>query len=120
MLIEATPCCPAIGGGREMEGAMPRDANTDWGAVDPTQRNVAGYFNLLPGNKFFVDHESSQNCNWYLLTLGCRRGITFLKQQPEVAGDRIGIFGHSMGGKLTMSVAGPDHRVKVAAPSVDS
>lgn len=105
-------------GGREMEGAKPGDSNTDWGSVDPTQQNVPGYFNLLPGGKFLVDHESPKNCNWYLLTIGCRRGITFLDQQPEVDANPIGIFGHSMGGNLTMYVAGTDDRVKVAAPSV--
>lgn len=105
-------------GGREMEDAKAGDPNTDWGAVDPTQQNVPGYFNLLPGDKFLVDHESPLNNNWYLLTLGCRRGITFLEQQPKVDAERIGIFGHSMGGNLTMYVAGTDNRVKVAAPSV--
>lgn len=105
-------------GGREMEGAQPGDPNTEWGSVDPTQQNVTGYFNLMPGEKFLVDHPSPLNNNWYLLTLGCRRGITFLEQQPEVDASRIGIFGHSMGGNLTMYVAGTDDRVKVAAPSV--
>ncbi|MCP5560952.1 MAG: acetylxylan esterase [Verrucomicrobiaceae bacterium] len=105
-------------GEREMENAKPGDPNTDWGTVDPTQQNVPGYFNLLPGDKFLVDHESPKNNNWYLLTLGCRRGITFLEQQPEVDAERIGIFGHSMGGNLTMYVAGSDDRVKIAAPSV--
>ena len=105
-------------GGREMENAKPGDPNTDWGPVDPTQQNVPGYFNLLPGDKFLVDHQSPLNNNWYLLTLGCRRGITFLEQQPEVDTQRIGIFGHSMGGNLTMYVAGTDRCVKVAAPSV--
>jgi hypothetical protein len=105
-------------GGREMEEARPDDPNTDWGVVDPTQKNVPGYMNLLPGEKFLVDQESPKNCNWYLLTLGCRRGITFLEQQPEVDPKRIGIYGHSMGGNLTMYVAGTDARVKVAAPSV--
>ena len=105
-------------GGREMEDARPGDPNTDWGAVDPTQQNVPGYFNLLPGDKFLVDHESPKNCNWYLLTLGCRRGLTFLERQPEVDPNRLGIFGHSMGGNLTMYVAGTDDRVKAAAPSV--
>lgn len=104
-------------GGREMEDARPGDPATDWGAVDPTQQNVPGYFNLLPGDKFLVDHESPKNCNWYLLTLGCRRGITFLEQQPEVDASRIGVYGHSMGGNLTMYVAGTDTRIKAAAPS---
>ena len=105
-------------GGRPMEGAKPGEANTDWGAVDPTQNNVRGYFNLQPGDKFLDAQDSPRNCNWFLLTLGCRRGLTFLEQQPEVDGKRLGIRGHSMGGNLTMYVAGTDARVKVASPSV--
>ena len=104
-------------GGKPMEGARPGEANTDWGAVDPTQNNVQGYFNLLPGEKFLDAQESPRNCNWFLITLGCRRGLTFLEQQSEVDGKRLGIRGHSMGGNLTMYVAGSDSRVKVASPS---
>ena len=105
-------------GGKPMEGAKTGEANTDWGAVDPTQNNVPGYFNLLPGEKFLDAQESPRNCNWFLITLGCRRGLTFLEQQPEVDGKRLGIRGHSMGGNLTMYVAGSDPRVKGASPSV--
>ena len=105
-------------GGRPMEGAKPGEENTDWGVVDPTQNNVRGYFNVEPGEKFLDAQESPRNCNWFLLTLGCRRGLTFLEQQPEVDGQRLGIRGHSMGGNLTMYVAGTDARVKVASPSV--
>ena len=32
-----------------MENAKPGEPNTDWGAVDPTQNNVPGYFSLKPG-----------------------------------------------------------------------
>jgi hypothetical protein len=101
------------------EGALPDDPNTDWGAVDPTQLNVPGYQSILPGPKqFFEDREHPKNCNWYLLTLGCRRGLTFLERQPEVNSDRIGVHGYSMGGNLTMYVAGSDNRVKAAVPAV--
>lgn len=106
-------------GGREMEHAQPGDANTDWGAVDPTQQNVPGYNSMLPGPKqFFADREHPKNNNWYLLTIGCRRGLTFLEQQPEVDPQRLGIHGFSMGGNLTMYVAGTDARVKAAVPAV--
>ncbi len=106
-------------GAREMEDARPGDANTDWGAVDPTQTNSGGYSSLLPGPKqFFEDREHPKNCNWYLLTVGCRRGLTFLEQQPEVDPQRLGIHGWSMGGNLTMYVAGTDDRVKAAVPGV--
>lgn len=102
-----------------VEGARDGDPNTDWGAVDPTQLNVPGYSSLLPGPKqFFGDREHPKNNNWYLLTLGCRRGLTFLEQQPEVDAERLGVHGYSMGGNLTMYVAGTDARVKAAVPAV--
>ncbi len=111
-------CLSINWGGREMEDAQDGDPNTNWGAVDPTQQNVPGYFNLQPGEKYLDLVESPRNNNWYLLTLGARRGLTFLEQQPEVDADRLGVYGHSMGGNLTIYVAGTDSRVKVAAPSV--
>jgi hypothetical protein len=101
------------------EGSQPGDPNTDWGDVDPSQLNVPGYQSILPGPKqFFEDREHPKNCNWYLLTLGCRRGLTFLEQQPEVDPQRLGVHGYSMGGNLTMYVAGSDDRVKAAVPGV--
>lgn len=105
-------------GGRTMEEARAGDPNTDWGAVDPTQNNVPGYFNLKPGEKYLDPFDSPRNNNWYLLTLGARRGLTFLEQQPEVDPEKLGVYGHSMGGNLTVYVAGSDERVKAAAPSV--
>ncbi|NQT15979.1 MAG: acetylxylan esterase, partial [Planctomycetes bacterium] len=111
-------CLSINWGGREMEESTPDDPNTDWGAVDPTQQNVPGYFNLQPGEKYLDPFESPRNNNWYLLTLGARRGLTFLEEQPEVDPERLGVYGHSMGGSLTVYVAGADSRVKVAAPSV--
>ncbi|MCE9563341.1 MAG: acetylxylan esterase [Planctomycetes bacterium] len=111
-------CLSVNWGGQEMEGAKPGDPNTDWGAVDPTQKNVPGYANLKPGDKYLDSFDSPRNNNWYLLTLGARRGLTFLEQQPEVDAGRLGVYGHSMGGNLTVYVAGTDNRVKAAAPSV--
>lgn len=111
-------CLSINWGGREMENAQSGDPNTDWGAVDPTQQNVSGYFNLQPGPKYLEPCESPRNNNWYLLTMGARRGLTFLEQQAEVDPEQLGVYGHSMGGDLTIYVAGTDPRVKVAAPSV--
>ena len=102
-----------------VEGAQPADPNTDWGAVDPSQLNVPGYHSILPGPlQLFEDREHPKNNNWYLLTLACRRGLTFLEQQPEVDSERLGVHGYSMGGNLTMYVAGTDRRVKAAVPGV--
>jgi hypothetical protein len=101
------------------EKAEAGDPNTDWGAVDPTQLNAGRYSSILPGPmQLFEDREHPKNNNWYLLTLGCRRGLTFLEQQPEVDGKRLGVHGYSMGGNLTMYVAGSDDRVKAAVPAV--
>ena len=111
-------CLSLNWGGREMENAKPGDPNTDWGVVDPTQKNVPGYFNLKPGKEYLDPFESPRNNNWYLLTLGSRRGLTFLEQQPQADADRLGVYGHSMGGNLTVYVAGTDSRVKVSSPSV--
>jgi len=61
--------------------------------------------------------ESPRNSNWFVWTIGARRAITFLEQQPEVDGDRIGVYGHSMGAELTIAVAGSDSRMKAASPS---
>ena len=111
-------CLSVNWGGREMESAKPGEENTDWGAVDPTQNNVRGYFNLEPGDLYLDPVESPRNNNWYLLTIACRRGLTVLEQMDEVDAERLGVYGHSMGGNLTVYVAGTDKRVKVAAPSV--
>jgi dienelactone hydrolase len=111
-------CLSINWGGREMENAQAGDPNTDWGAVDPTQNNVPGYFNLKPGDLSLDPFESPRNNNWYLLTLGARRGLTFLEHQPEVDADRLGVYGDSMGGSLTVYVAGTDGRVKAAAPAI--
>jgi len=112
------PCLSINWGAREMENAQSGDPNTDWGAVDPTQKNVPGYFNLKPGPQYLDPFESPRNNNWYLLTLGARRALTFLERQPEVDARKLGVYGHSMGGSLTVYVAGTDSRVKAAVPSV--
>jgi hypothetical protein len=109
----------ATGPFNAVEGARPDEPNTDWGVVDPSQRNVQGYATLQPGPlQFYEDREHPKNNNWYLLALGCRRGLTFLERQPEVDAARLGVHGYSMGGNLTMYVAGTDERVKVAVPAV--
>ena len=105
-------------GGREMEMAQSGDPNTEWGAVDPTQNNVSGYSSIIPSDKTIDPFPSPRNNNWFLLAIGGRRGLTFLEHQPEVDSKRIGVYGHSMGGRLTGLVAGSDERVSTASPSV--
>ena len=94
------------------------DDITDWGAIDPTQNHPGQYMSFLPGPHTIESFESPKNCSWYPLIIACRRALTFLEQQPEVDSNRLGVYGHSMGGALTFYVAGTDSRVKAAVPSV--
>jgi hypothetical protein len=94
---------------------------TDWGALDAyhaPSRNGKDAFPSIPVADWTLDPvESPRNNSWFLAALGARRGLTFLERQPQVDGSKLGVYGHSMGGKLTVLTAGSDKRVKAAAPS---
>ena len=94
---------------------------TDWGALDAyhaPSRNGKDAFPSIPVADWTLDSiESPRNNSWFLATLGARRGLTFLERQSEIDADKLGVYGHSMGGKLTVLTAGSDKRVKAAAPS---
>jgi acetyl esterase/lipase len=94
---------------------------TDWGALDgyhAPSKNGKDAFASIPTAEWTLDAvESPRNNSWFLGTLGARRALTFLEQQPQIDGERLGVYGHSMGGKLTVLTAGADERVKAAAPS---
>lgn len=93
---------------------------TDWGAVDGYHAPGRNPGNVFPSAKpaaWTLDAvESPRNSGWFLCALAARRALTFLEQQPEVDPRRLGVYGHSMGGKLTVMTA-PDPRVRAAAPS---
>lgn len=93
---------------------------TDWGAVDGYHapgRNAGNQFpSAKPAAWTLDDVESPRNSGWYLCAIAARRALTFLEHQPEVDADRLGVYGHSMGGKLTVMCA-VDPRAKAAAPS---
>ena len=95
---------------------------TDWGALDgyhAPSRSGQDAFAALPGAApWTLDAvPSPRNNAWFLNSMAARRALTFLEQQPEVDGDRLGVYGHSMGGKLTVLTAAADERVRAAAPS---
>ena len=94
---------------------------TDWGALDAyhaPSRYGKDAFPSIPVEEWTLDPvKSPRNNAWFLVTLAARRGLTFLERQPEVDGARLGVYGHSMGGKLTVATAGSDSRVKAAVPS---
>jgi hypothetical protein len=93
---------------------------TDWGALDGYHapcRNPENNFNGISAASWTLDSiESPRNNPWFLAIVGARRALTFLEQQPEVNPEMLGVYGHSMGGKLTVLTA-IDSRVKAAAPS---
>ena len=94
---------------------------TDWGAVDGYHAPGRNPGNVFPSAKpaaWTLDNmESPRNSGWFLCALAARRALTFLERQAEVDPDRLGVYGHSMGGKLTVMTAAADRRVKAAAPS---
>lgn len=94
---------------------------TDWGAVDAYHHHCrfkGNNFVQNPPSESTVDSiVSPRNSGWFLATMGARRAITFLEQQPQVDAGRIGVYGMSMGGKLTVLTTGADSRVKAAAPA---
>ena len=113
-------CISINWGGKELVEHNPEGANTDWGRLNPgfVGEGHGEKFGLKPSPYTIDSFESPRNCDWYPRTIAARRAITFLERQPEVDADRIGVYGHSMGGVLTFYVAGTDARVKAAAPSV--
>lgn len=112
-------------GGNKMtfaDGKVYEGPNTDWGALDathPPQRNKVNHFaGGTASDAFTLDAvDSPRNDNWFLVTLAARRGLTFLQNRPEVDPARLGVYGHSMGGRLTTQLTGIDSRVKAAVPS---
>ena len=94
---------------------------TDWGALDayhaPCRNEKNAFANVSPASWTLDAVESPRNNPWFLCALGARRALTFLEQQPEVEAQKLGVYGHSMGGKITVMTAGADVRVKAAAPS---
>ncbi len=93
---------------------------TDWGAVDgyhAPSRNAGNVFPSAAPHPWTMDSiESPRNSPWFLCALAARRALTFLERQHEVDPNRLGVYGHSMGGKLTV-MASVDSRVKAAVPS---
>ncbi|HAR67504.1 MAG TPA: hypothetical protein DCR55_15020 [Lentisphaeria bacterium] len=94
---------------------------TDWGAVDAYHHHCRfkgnNFVQNPPGESTVDPVKSPRNSGWFLATMGARRAITFLERQAQVDPERIGVYGMSMGGKLTVLTAGADSRIKAAAPA---
>ena len=110
-------CLALNWGGRTLEGGEGLEG-TDWGAVDATQKGHNSHYGSLMPDQLTIDQfESPRNSNWFLIVLAGMRGVSFLQSQDKVDENKIGAFGHSMGGKLTVMLTGADKRIRAAAPS---
>ena len=81
---------------------------TQWGAAPAYMADPTGPKSSL--------HPTPRFNAWYHWTLVARRALTLLEEHPQVAPDRLGVFGISVGGTLTWIVAGCDARVRAAVP----
>ncbi len=94
---------------------------TDWGPLDayhaPCRNPRNAFAHVSPAEWTLDEVDSPRNNPWFLCTLGARRAITFLEEQSEVNRKKLGVYGHSMGGKLAVMTAAADKRIKAAAPS---
>ena len=104
-------------GGNTLE--KPETPNTAWGKVDAAFHGPRGRFggDLRPDAWTSHDALHPENSSWYLVACAGRRALTFLERRPEIDASRLGVTGHSMGGKATTLVA-IDPRVRAAVPSV--
>ncbi len=98
--------------------------NTDWdglaaGFVRPRAKTPElTHHNLVrPDPHTLYKEPHILNSSWTLIAMSGRRALTFLEQQPVVDGEKLGVEGHSMGGRSTVLTA-IDPRVKAASPSV--
>ncbi len=94
---------------------------TDWGPLDayhsPCRNPANDFLGVKPAAWTLDSVDSPRNNPWFLCAFAARRALTFLEQQPQVDANRLGIYGHSMGGRISIMVAGTDERVKAVAPS---
>lgn len=96
---------------------QPDDPNTEWagipaGFIDPAHHN-----GVDPDDGTIHQEDHPWNSSWLLYSAAARRAVTFLEEQTEANADKIGLMGHSMGGRLTILTA-IDERIKAASPSV--
>ncbi len=99
--------------------------NTDWdglaaGFIRPgvTKADQLDHHNTVrpdPNTLFKKAHPL--NSSWNLISICVRRALTLLEQTEGVDPDKLGVEGHSMGGRSTV-ISCIDPRVKAASPSV--
>lgn len=122
--VELGFACISINwGGKVLE--EPDTPNTDWdglavGFIRPGVNKVDEldhHDKIIPGKNTLFKEPHLLNSSWNLIAMSARRALTFLEERPEVDNEKLGVEGHSMGGRATVLTA-IDPRVKAASPSV--
>ena len=116
-------CISINWGGKVLEQAD--TPNTDWdglaaGFERPGATKAKGQIHhngIMPSKHTLYREPHLLNSSWNLIAIAGRRALTFLEQRPEVEASKLGVEGHSMGGRSTVLTA-IDPRVKAASPSV--
>jgi dienelactone hydrolase len=91
----------------ELGSGYKREHYTKWGKVPADMMKIGAGTQMTP---------TPRHNPWFHWTLAARRGLTLLESRAEVDKDKLGVFGISVGGTLTWSIASVDSRVKAAAP----
>ena len=95
----------------------PEDPVTDWAGIAAGFELPKHHNSVTPGDATLYKEAHPWNSSWLLYCAAARRAITLLEREKHVRADRIGVSGHSMGGRLTVLTA-IDSRVRAACPSV--
>ena len=116
-------CVSINWGGKVLEKAD--TPNTDWDGLAAgfirqgvTKADQLDHHNTVrpdPNTLFKEPHPL--NSSWNLISICVRRALTMLEQTEGVDPGRLGVEGHSMGGRSTV-ISCIDPRVKAASPSV--
>jgi len=122
--VELGYACISINWGAKVL-EQPNTPNTDWdglaaGFIRPgvTKADELDHHNLVrPDRNTLYKEPHLLNSSWNLIAMSARRALTFLEERPEVDSDKLGVEGHSMGGRSTVYTA-IDPRIKAASPSV--
>ena len=88
----------------------------DW--FGPTAARPPGVTTAFPAAIPQIDDRTGpvERARIFHVVRMARQALSVLAERPEVAGDRLGVFGISWGGFITWLVNGVDPRVKAAIP----
>jgi len=116
-------CASINWGGKVLEKAD--TPNTEWDGLAAgfirsgiTKADQLDHHNTVrPDPNTLFKEAHPLNSSWNLISICVRRALTMLEQTEGVDSGKLGVEGHSMGGRSTV-ISCIDPRVKAASPSV--